>query len=158
MSSVKIYRNRSATESFGPMEGHRNMCGAFTREDFFNFFSKGENELVEGIVCTRPAEPTPEQETIIEHILEELSKAYPENQYLMHRKPFLVFDEYNIVVPEIAVMEKDGDTGEIAWGVPELVFELELNPIKLNLYKIFGVSEYRAFKTAGTVELVQYSL
>ena len=131
------------------------MDETFDGGDRFTSFIGDGNELVEGIACRGPAAPNEEQESIIAAIMEELKETYPGDRYVMSRKSYIMFDAYNVVAPELVVMEKDEESGDVTWGLPVLVLETEYSAVKVNLYRLFGVEHYWAFGQEGC-ELVKH--
>ena len=122
----------------------------YTYSDYLTWPDEERWEIINGEAYDMTPAPSVKHQVIVSNFHITL-KTYPDNKCFTGVAPTdIVFDEYNVVQPDVFVVCDRGKVGEKAiTGVPDLVVEVTSPSTELkdkrekkNLYERFGVGEY----------------
>lgn len=122
----------------------------YTLQDYLEWPEDERWELIDGAACNMTPAPGIRHQKIVGKLYRELSD-HPDNVCFTGIAPIdVVFDEYNVVQPDILVVcDKTKITEKNIQGAPDLIIEVASPSTevkdrreKRSLYERFGVKEY----------------
>ncbi len=127
-----------------------NKVKKYTYQDYLNWPDEGRWEIIDGKVYDMSPSPTKKHQKIVGNIYFYLRGKLKDKRCDVYSAPMdVVFDNYNVVQPDVFIVCEKNKNTDYVFEVPELIVEvvsknseIKDKREKLILYERFGVKEY----------------